>query len=131
MHTAGCKTGVHMDATCNTLRHSFATHLLEGDQDIRTIQELLGYKDPRTTSICTRVLKRRGRGEPKLLVSLLRNALTGGAFCLNPVALRGFERVHRLSGFIFDRSGCTYHDTLRFARFWLGDCLEKQCLIST
>jgi site-specific recombinase XerD len=63
------RVGIHKAATVHTLRHSFATHLLEDGVDLRYTQELLGHKDPRTTQLYTHV----SQGE----ASRIRSALDG------------------------------------------------------
>ena len=71
VRSAGKKAGSGKQITCHTLRHSFATHLLEAGMDIRTVQEQLGHTDVKTTQIYTHVLKQGGNAVKSPLSQLL------------------------------------------------------------
>src|SRR5438128_1100245 len=101
VHRAVREAGLTKPASCHTLRHSFATHLLEDGYDIRTVQELLRHRDVRTTMIYTHVLNRGPSAVRSPLDNLGGRAgpdvprLLGGPHAQYPADARSLTRADR------------------------------------
>jgi len=117
--TAVREAGIARHATCHTLRHSFATHLIESGYDIRTVQELLGHTDVRATMIYTHVLNKAGLGVRSPMDSLEHSdSIVPGNGIASPVRARG-ERIPADINDVPLETGCVLSGTGRPIRvYW-------------